>query len=186
MKINRSGQAQPLTKAEFGKVLQSFTNGQHRLIFALCWYTTERPGAILKLRVEQVYRDPVKKQPLNVLVIPGRIRKDRATREVPVSTALAWELRNYQPPAAGPLFPGRAGEGLSFGAYQKALYVKFDELGMKGYSTYSTRRGALTELGRAGLSLRRIQAVSGHASLSSLSRYLDVSGAEVAESFALL
>lgn len=186
MKILRSGQAAALTKREFLKVLQSFTNPTHRLIFALCWYTTDRPGAILRLRVEQVYYDPAKREPLPVMVIPAAVRKDRSTREVPIIPALAWELRNYQPPAEGFLFPGRSGEGLSFGAYQKALYVKFDELGMKGYSCYSTRRGALTELSRAGLSLRRIQAVSGHKSLNSLYRYLDVSKTEIADSFALL
>jgi integrase/recombinase XerD len=44
-----------------------------------------------------------------------------------------------------------------------------------GISTHSFRRTALTNLSNAGVPLRVIQEISGHRSLASLQRYLEVS-----------
>jgi integrase/recombinase XerD len=185
MKINRCGKAEALTKEEFQKVLNVIPNSMHRLIFALCWYTTERPSAILKLNVNDVYADIEARTPLEKIVIASRNRKDRTTREVPVSAALRQELKAYQPPIAGYLFPGVRGH-LTFSAYDKALRRTFFKLGLRGYSTYSTRRGSLTTLARSGISTRQIQALSGHASLSSLQRYIEVSDRELATAASML
>lgn len=171
MKINRYGQAEALSKSDFQTVLAAIANPTHRLIFALCWYTCERPITILRLRVDQVYLDPVQRVPLSVLVLPSSSRKDRCTRECPVSPALRQELKAFTPPTGGFLFPGTGTDGhLSFSAYYKALARVFAGLGLRGYSTYSTRRGSITELARAGLNTRVIQQVSGHRSLQSLQR----------------
>lgn len=186
MKINRNGQAEPLTKEQFTKVLNSFQSANHRLIFALSWYTTERPGAILQLTVDQVYTDVGKRKPREVLVIPRRTRKDRKTREVFCHPALANELRAYEPPGAGYLFPGRGFAPLTYRAYYKALNRVFLKLGLTGYSPYSTRRGALTHLLNQGLSTRKIQEVSGHTSLASLQPYLESSEASKKQTVSLL
>lgn len=187
MKINRYGQAEAISKGEFQKALEAIANPKHRLIFALCWYTCERPITILRLQVEQVYQDAVGRSPLPVLVLPSSARKDRVTRECPVSAALRQELKAYAPPASGFLFPGTGNEGhLSFSAYSKALARVFKKLGWRGYTTYSTRRGSITELARAGLSTRVIQAVSGHRSLQSLQRYIEVDAKTTARAIALL
>jgi len=185
MKINRSGQAEAFTKEIFQKVLNAIQNPTHRMIFALCWYTTDRPSAILKLQVSDVYRDPSNRVPYEVIVIASANRKDKQTREVPVSIALRQELRAYNPPTSGYLFPGRKGH-LGWSAYYKALDRVFHQLGLRGYSTYSTRRGSLTALSRAGMSARQIQQLSGHRSLSSLQRYLEVSEAEVQQMVSML
>jgi integrase/recombinase XerD len=187
MKRNKFGQAEPLTKDQFRQVLSQLQSESHRLIFALCWYTCERPITILRIRVDDVYQDPARSLPRKKLVIPANTRKDARTREVPIAESLKWELKAYSPPSTGYLFPGaQPGSHLCFSAYDKALRRAFDRLGWRGFSTYSTRRGSLTELSRAGLSIRQIQAVSGHASLSSLQRYLEVSPAEVERAIALL
>lgn len=187
MKINRNGQAEALTKEMFRQVLNAIDNPRHRLIFALCWYTTERPSAILKLQVGDVYSDPVRRIPNDVIVVPSATRKDRRTREVFVSTALKTELKAFVPPRSGYLFPGRSEEShLGWSAYYKALDRVFERLGLRGYSTYSTRRGSLTTLARAGMSPRQIQQVSGHRSLSSLQRYIDVSDKEVKSMISML
>jgi integrase/recombinase XerD len=186
MKINRNGQAEALTKEMFQKVLNAIDNSTHRLIFALCWYTTERPGAILQLQVGDVYKDAAGRIPHEVIVIPAGSRKDKRTREVPCAIALRQELKAFHPPESGYLFPGRGDDHLTWSAYYKALQRTFERLGLRGYSTYSTRRGSLTTLARAGMSARKIQQLSGHATLSSLQRYLDVSEAEVQQMVSML
>lgn len=178
MKINGNGRAEPLTKEEFGKVLRELT-GKYRAIFALCWYTAERPGAILQLTVSDVYEDPASRKARRTLVIPARKRKDKRTREVPCSKHLASELRLYDAPAEGWLFPTNSHSGhLTYGTYYWLLMKTFERLGMIGYSPYSTRRGALTHLLREGQSTRRIQEISGHVSLASLQPYLESSEEE--------
>lgn len=178
VKINRCGQAEPLTQDQFRKILNSFELPSHRLIFALCWYTTERPGAILKLRQADAYSN---RQPRMTIVIPCHARKDRKTREVPVSPALKSELKLYPLPKSDWLFPGRCpNKPLTLRAYALALEFRFEQMGLQGFSTYSTRRGSLTHLSRSGIGTRQIQALSGHASLGALSRYLEVSPVEVA------
>lgn len=187
MKVNRFGQAEALTKEQFSKVLCEFRSPVHRLIFSLCWYTAERPAAILSLKVSDVYQNPSKSLPKDKIVIPANTRKDRRTRELPLAAGAKWELKAYTPPPAGYLFPGAYPDThLTFSAYYKALDRTFDRLGLCGFTTYSTRRGSLTEMARNGLSLRLIQAVSGHATLSSLQRYLEVTPAEVERAIALL
>ena len=153
----------------------------------MCWYTCERPVTILRLRVDQVYGDAAGRLPLSVLVLPSSSRKDRVTRECPVSAALRQELKAFTPPAGGWLFPGSGVEGhLSFSAYSKALARVFAGLGLRGYTTYSTRRGSITELARAGLNTRVIQQVSGHRSLQSLQRYIEIDPKTTARAIALL
>lgn len=178
MKIHGNGQAEPLTKAQFNTVLNNL-KGAYRMAFALCWYTTERPGAILQLRVDDVYSDVAHRKPRSTIVIARAKRKDRRTREVPVTAGLAAELRLYNAPEWGPLFPSKSISGhLSYRAYYNTLARAFSRLGMTGYSPYSTRRGALTHLLRQGISTRRIQEISGHASLASLQPYLESSETE--------
>ncbi|MFH7245606.1 MAG: tyrosine-type recombinase/integrase [Spirulina sp.] len=178
MKIHGNGQAEPLTKTQFNTVLNNL-RGAYRMAFALCWYTTERPGAILQLDVEDCYTSNDKRRPRETIVIARAKRKDRRTREAPVTTGLAAELRLYDAPAWGPLFPSDSQSGhLSYRAYYNALSRAFAQLGMTGYSPYSTRRGALTHLLKKGISTKRIQELSGHASLASLQPYLESSEAE--------
>lgn len=156
-----------------------------KAIFATCWYTAERPSAVLQLQVGDVFhRGKVRA----AIVFPKSTRKDRTTREVPVHKNLAAVLRDYDAPLAGCLFPAPKREGCSVGfdTYSKYLARVFHRLGMVGYSTYSTRRGAITHLSRAGLDPRRIQQITGHASLTSLQRYIDVDEAEIKKGVDLL
>ena len=186
MKIDHNGQAEPLTKGEFTKVLGEL-RGCHRLIFALCWYTTERPGAIVQLRVADCYLDGGQRRPRSTIVIPRAKRKDRRTREAPCPRQLSAELRLYNAPPSGWLFPSDSRTGhISYRAYYNALIRVFKRLGMVGYSPYSTRRGSLTHLMRQGISTSRIREISGHASLASLQPYLESSAQERRETAELL
>lgn len=185
MKNNRHGKAEPLTRSQFRSVFQEIRDPAIRVIFAACWYTAERPGAVLKLQVDDVFH---RGKPRAAIVFPKSTRKDRTTREVPMHKNLAAVLRDYDAPLAGFLFPSptKEGECLSFDTYSKYLARVYKRLGMVGYSTYSTRRGAITHLSKTGLDPRKIQQITGHASLTSLQRYIDVDEAEIKKGVDLL
>lgn len=185
MKKDRFGQAEPLTKNSFKAVFYALEHPVYRLIFTIAWYTAERPGTILKLRVSDVFhRGEVRE----TIVFPRNTRKDRKTRECPVHAKLKPLLAEYDAPLDGWLFPSSRDplKPVSFKAYSRYLTRKFEELGMQGYSTYSTRRGAITELARAGLSAPHIQAISGHRSLASLQRYIETDPEQVRRGINLL
>ena len=58
------------------------------------------------------------------------------------------------------------------------LRAAFDALRLQDASTHSMRRTFLTIMSRAGVPLRTIQEISGHASLSQLQEYLAVDPAD--------
>jgi integrase/recombinase XerD len=188
MKKNRYGQSTPLTKRQFQEVITQFDKDHHRVIFALCWYTMERPGAVLQLRTENVYADALRRIPHAEIVIPKETRKDRVTRSVQVSDSLRRELRAFQPPCEGWLFPSPldATRHLSFDAWDDALRRVYRRLGMVGYTSYSLRRGAITHLHKVGKSVRLIQHAVGHANIANTQRYIDVLESDQAAVMALL
>jgi integrase/recombinase XerD len=188
MKKNRCGQSTPLSKKQFQELITQFDKDHHRLIFALCWYTMERPGAILKLQVTDVYLDARRRVSHPEIVIPCWSRKDRKTRTVQVSPALRQELRAFTPPLEGWLFPSpiHPGKPLSFDAWDEVLRRTFRKLGMVGYSSYSLRRGAITHLHTIGRSVREIQKAVGHASINTTQIYIDVAEANQTQVMALL
>lgn len=172
MKQNRNGQAEALTPTLFKRVYSEIDHPMFKIVFGICWYTSERPGTVLILKVDDVY---CKGEPRSTIVFPKNTRKDRKTRECPVSKNLAKILRDYDYPIAGFLFPAAKKPDLPspFDTYAKYLRAVYTRMGLEGYSTYSTRRGAITQLAKQGLHPRQIQQISGHSSLSSLQRYID-------------
>lgn len=58
------------------------------------------------------------------------------------------------------------------------LTEAFHDLGVDGASTRSMRRTCLSSMSRAGIPLRTIQEISGHANLSQLQEYLAVDPAD--------
>jgi integrase/recombinase XerD len=85
----------------------------------------------------------------------------------------------YQPPHDGYLFPSPqiALAHLSDRAADAALRRAMKRSGLKGlgYSTHSTRRGLINRMHEAGISIKVIQNITGHKSLSVLAGYIDVS-----------
>lgn len=174
------GQATAISRDQAIRIKRAFLLPSHRLIFAIGWHTTERWGAIVQLRVSDCYRNPAKREPMQVITIPARIRKDSKTRQIEVSEDLAAELRAYQPPLepGAYLFPGnRDGSHLCWRAASEALKRATARVGLDGLGirTHSTRRGAITTMARSGIHQRVIQSITGHANSSALARYIDVS-----------
>jgi len=185
VKVNRNGQAEALSKSEFLELSARLPN-PHRTILALSWYCAERAGAICQLEVSHCYNQG---KPRKSILIPGRIRKDGQTRELPVSRALERVLKNYSPrPESKFLFPSYfdGSRPIRLQVYAAALKRELIRLGLSGYSTHSARRGAITTLSKAGLNARQIQKISGHASLNSVQLYCEVSPAELEGGLALL
>ncbi|NQE37529.1 tyrosine-type recombinase/integrase [Microcoleus asticus] len=183
MKIAGIGQATPLTQITFNQISNQFTADVYKLFLGISWYTGERPGAILKIDVSHIYQNAATRQPRDTVLYPARNRKDRQTRELTIHRALKLILAAYQPPETGFLFPSlyRADKHLSQQAVDKAFRraVKKAGLEYQGFSLYSARRGFITHLNEQGCSLKVIQKATGHRSISSLMRYVEVSDLQV-------
>jgi integrase/recombinase XerD len=182
MKIDRHGKATPLKFDEYRKLREGFLENAHRLILDIGYYTGERWGAILRLHVEDVYADPLIRKIHPDITFRKETRKDNTTRQCPIASALAIRLQIYQPPTTGYLFtsPYKADNHLSDRAADAAFRRAIDRVGFNGlgYSTHSTRRGLINRLHDAGTSIKVIQSITGHKSLSVLSGYIDVSDAQ--------
>lgn len=178
MKIAGIGQATPLCQLTFNQISNVFATDAHKLFLGIAWYTGERPEAILSLDVRHVYSDVLRRQPRESILYPASIRKDKATREVFTHRALKLMLASYAPPDTGFLFPSlyRNDRHLSRQAMDKAFRRALKKAGLEhqGFSLYSARRGFITHLNNQGYDIKLIQKLSGHRSLTSLIRYIDI------------
>jgi integrase/recombinase XerD len=145
-----------------------------RAILDIAYYTGERWGAILQLHVADVFDGFGKPRP--VIVFRRNTTKTRETREVPVHPDLAVALGGL---VVGGLEQPLFSVGIS--AADKYFRRAIAKAGLShlGYSTYSTRRGFITQLSRKGISVRVIQKLTGHKSLANLQRYIEVSEGEL-------
>lgn len=179
MKVDRHGKAEPLRFEQYKKLRAGFLTESHKLILDIAYYTGERWGAILRLQVEDVYADPIGRKLHADITYRKNTRKDKETRQCPISSDLSLRLRTYQPPSSGYLFPSPliSDAHLCDRALDAALRRALERVGMAGlgYSTHSTRRGLINRLHDAGTSIKVIQSITGHKSLAVLSGYIDVS-----------
>ncbi|MEG4013111.1 MULTISPECIES: tyrosine-type recombinase/integrase [unclassified Microcoleus] len=183
MKISGFGQSTPLSLLTYQQISNHFVTDAHKLFFAISWYTGERPKAILSMDVNHAYSDAVKRQPRDSVLFPASNRKDKQTREVFSHRALKLMLSAYQPPENGFLFPSlyKADRHLSRQAIDKAFRRALKKAGLEnqGFSLYSARRGFITRLTEQGYDMKVIQRLTGHRSLSSLIRYIEVSDSQL-------
>ncbi|MEG4944634.1 tyrosine-type recombinase/integrase [Microcoleus sp. F4-D5] len=183
MKILRFGQATPLCQTTFNQISNQFTADVYKLFLGISWYTGERPEAILRIDVANIYQNSATRQPRDTVVYPAANRKDRQTRELSIHRALKLMLAAYQPPESGFLFPSlyRSDKHLSRQAVDKAFRRAVKKAGLEnqGFSLYSARRGFITRLNEQGCDVKLIQRLTGHRSLSSLMRYVEVSDVQL-------
>jgi integrase/recombinase XerD len=115
--------------------------------------------------------------------IPGGITKTGAGRSLTLPPAACQLLEQWRALCSatktGWVFPGLRGQPLSVRAAQTAISKLAAAVGIAGVSSHSFRRSALTAAHQAGLSLREVATISGHASLAALERYLDADAAVV-------
>lgn len=114
------------------------------------------------------------------LTIPGSIAKYGSGRMVPMHTDLRKALmvwhRASGRPATGPVVRSERGAGMTPQSIVNWFAVAYAELGISGASSHSGRRTFITRAARAlvrsGGSLRDVQELAGHASLSTTERYI--------------
>ncbi len=121
------------------------------------------------------------------VVIPKAITKKKmATRSIPMNPNLVKELNEWKstwetlfgrvPDKSNLVFPGHKNttKHMTRQNVDHALRNACNKLDIRGVSTHSCRRSALTSMSDKGTPLRVIQKISGHSSLEMLQRYLDV------------
>lgn len=182
-KQKRFGQAEIFSNLDYHKLYEAINNPTHLLILSLLRYTGERIGAVVQVEVMDVYENPFLSKPRSTILYKAHTRKQSAgkkalTHEVPVSRALHADLARYKPPRYGYLFPSPVDpeKPISVSACDKWFRRGLKKAGLdrRGFSLHSPRRSLATKLSEEGVALQTIRSITGHQSLRSLQRYIDV------------
>lgn len=186
MKNCRNGQAAILSESDYSKLRRNINQIKYKILLDIAWYTGERWGAIVKLKISDVYSPDGK--PKEVVTFRASSRKKRPdgssdTRQVPVHPNLLESLMNYSPEQDCQwLFPSRECERpICWRNAYNIFMTAADKAGLstKGISTHSTRRSFITRLHNNGVSTATIKKITGHKDFKSLERYIDISSDEI-------
>jgi integrase/recombinase XerD len=177
-KENRKGQASSLSSSQIDRIVE-VASDRYKPIFAIAAYTGCRISEALKLQAHRL--------DLSGRQITFTETKTGIDRTVPISPKLAKVLEAAQLPSEGFLFPGigKKGHVVRTSAADELKRVAND-LGLVGVSTHSFRRSLATNLSDAGVPLKTIGSVTGHKSIDSLARYIDVTPSQQMKAVALL
>lgn len=164
--INGKGQASTLSNDDIDKIL-SLASRTYRGVFAIAAFTGCRISEALSLDAK--FLD------LKRGSITFTETKTKADRTVPIAPELRSILIGLDLPTHGYLFPSPKTSGhLTRSGAGKELKAICDDLGLVGVSTHSFRRSLATDLHSKGAPLKAIASITGHRSLDSLQRYIDV------------
>lgn len=177
MKVSGNGKAKVLNPAEIKSLFTELQkNPRDAALFAICFFTGCRISEALQLHTSDIVEG-------EIIFRKSTTKGKLKSRTMSVVPALARFLEAYQPRKAGPLFPGQLGRNqyMSRNTADRILRSACERCGIKGVSTHSFRRTALTHMNNEGVPLRTIQEISGHNSLSTLQKYLEVTPEQVKE-----
>jgi integrase/recombinase XerD len=193
LKTDRHGQACLLSDADYSKIRKQIKSKKYKLLFDLAWYTGERWGSLVQLRVEDCYNPDG--SPRDYINFRARTRKaspdgKRQTRQVFVHAVLRESLSNYQPESNSPwMFADRTDDKpitLRWADMILRFAVEKAGLSAKGISTHSTRRSFITKLHRNGTDLYTIKKITGHKDFKALERYVEIDSDRVKGAIAAL
>ncbi|GAX41537.1 integrase family protein [Tolypothrix sp. NIES-4075] len=193
MKIDREGQACVLSNDDYSKIRKQIKSKKYKLLLDLAWYTGERWGALVQLRVEDCYNADL--SPREYINFRARTRKaspdgKRQTRQVFVHAVLRESLQNYKPESNSPwMFGDRTGDKpITLRWADMILRAAVEKAGLaaKGISTHSTRRSFITKLHRNGTDLYTIKKITGHKDFKALERYVEIDSDRVKGAIAAL
>jgi len=116
-----------------------------------------------------------------VISVSSRIAKNSKSRRIPMhpdlTDALSLLWRERGKPQQGPVIRSERGNHLTAGSVVNWFAATYGELGFTGCSSHSGRRTFITRsakvLARTGGSLRDIQELAGHRSLTTTERYIE-------------
>ncbi len=193
-KNNRHGQAAILSDVDIRKIRKSLISDKHKIFFDIAVFTGERWGAIAQLEVGDIYADASKIIPHNQITFRGCTRKkspdgSQSTRQVPIHPTLKEKLRAHRPPPYGYLFPNPQGTNhISLRAADLFLRRAVEAAGLenRGISTHSTRRTFITQLYSKGVDIYVLKKLTGHKTLSSLLKYVEIPQNRVNQAINLL
>lgn len=176
MKNHGKGQAAIWTPQIIRQMRSRFKSPTQRLIFEISLFTGERMGAIVQLKASDVYDKSGKV--LDTITFAATTRKATkhglaATRQVAVHPDLKFYLETYTFEGSGYLFPSDSETGhISLRAVDKYWRAIFNELGLTGYSTHSSRRWVINSLRKSGIEIVTIAEAMGM-NIQTVRHYLD-------------
>ena len=181
MKLNGYGRARVLNPSEIDKLFAwGLSNKRDVALFGICLHTGCRISEALGITVKDIQAGYIT---LRKSVTKGKKR----TRMIPINDSLQElleaYLREYKPKSF--LFPSnynaKTYQHMTRAAADLILKNACQRVGLVGVSTHSFRRTALTRMHNAGVPLRVIQEISGHSSLETLQRYLEVTDQQIVD-----
>lgn len=158
-----------LSQKEVERLLLATTKQRDRCLLMTAYATGLRVSELLRLKVSDI-----DSQRMVVRVEQGKGKKDRYTI---LSQQLLVELRSYWKAHCSKswLFPNAKGGPLSIDYAQRMYNLAKLKAGIqKGHGIHTLRHCFATHLLEAGVDLRTIQTLLGHASIESTQRYLQI------------
>ena len=175
----RSGQSKTLTPEQLDQVIHHLPSYKHQILALVCRNCACRIQEATLLTWECFRQDQ--------MTFPYFVTKGRlSTRDIPLAPKFTKTLRQYQKHCqklkgekllgSDHIFPGRFGfdKPLSTRAFMYALDAATLKADITKFSSHGFRRSALTFSHSKGTTLRTLQTISGHKSISTLQKYLDV------------
>lgn len=152
----------------------------------LAWFTGERWGALVQLRISDVFNpDQTVRSHITFKASTRKASPDgkRRTRQLIAHSTLIESLQGYKPETnCDWLFPNREHNNhINLRSADKILRAAVERAGLdaKGISTHSTRRSFITKLHRNGTDLYTIKKITGHKDFKSLERYVDIDSDQI-------
>lgn len=173
------GKAEIISKDDFDRII-NYLEFTDKVKCLLCWFTTERIGAVLQLPQNCVYdsRGLVREK----IIFPSTIRKAGAgekagTREVFTHPILKDSLKAFPRSVSDYLFPSPTDfcKPIPYITFWRRFSKAVDQAGLKSLriTSHSFRRSAITYLSRTGISLTELMEITGHKSTSALLKYIE-------------
>ena len=188
-KNNRSGKAEIWNERVIKKLRSQLDSEMHQLIFQISLCTGERMGAIVQLKVSDVF--DYDGSVLDYVTFNKTTRKASKhgvaeTRQIPIHPDLRVMLEKYTPPREGYLFPSNGQSGhITRRAVDKYWRERLTNMGFSGFSTHSSRRWVINKLREAGTEISII-ADTMRIAVSTVKKYLDDDPAACAKAIASL
>lgn len=179
------GKAKVLTSQEIKRVLGALKKPRDKTLFLTGLYTGLRISELISIEHAQVFTAAGGVR--NLLKLVRLKKKNTVYSNIPIHPRLREQLLSYKKAVldelddASPwLFPSTDDPADHIGRVRahNILTATFAAAGIDGASSHSMRRTTLTNMSRAGIPLRTIQEISGHANLSQLQEYLSVDPAD--------
>ena len=177
VKANRKGKAAIWTTPAIKLMRRKLISPRQRLIFEISLWTGERVGAIVQLRVEDVYQPNGRIR--EKITFGGTTRKASVhgtaqTRQIYIHETLRHALLNYDPPSSGYLFPSAIASTGHITARAVDDYWRniLHSHGYYGFSTHSSRRWVINQLRAAGVEIVTI-AEAMAINIATVRKYLD-------------